>query len=84
MQLTHKATFGKAGLALALLTAGSLTTVARPAAAQHVYDASADFSTTNNPSPAGWRRMELRGAETTLGSTHSHYTLDAVTGSGQS
>ena len=45
MHFTHKA-----GLALALLTAGSLA-LGKPAAAQHVYDASADFSTTSNPSP---------------------------------
>ena len=77
MQLTHKATFGKASLALVLLTAGSLT-FACPAAAQHLYDASADFSTTSDPSPLDGGVWSY-GVEATLGSTFSLYTS---TGSG--
>ncbi len=68
MQLTPKA-----GLALALLTAGNLASV-RPAAAQHVYDASADFSITTNPSPLDGGVWSY-GAETTLGSA---FSLDAT------
>ena len=68
MQLTHKAS-----LALALLAAGSLASI-RPAAAQHVYDASADFSITSNPSPLDGGVWSY-GAETTLGTA---FSLDAT------
>ena len=76
MQITHKAS-----LALALLTVGSLAS-ALPAAAQHVYDASADFSTTTNPSPLDGGVWSY-GVEATLGSTFSLYTLTSSgTGNG--
>ena len=69
MRLAHKAS-----LALAFLTVGSLAS-ARPAAAQHIYDASADFSTTSNPSPLDGGVFSY-GSETTLGGS---FLLDAQT-----
>ena len=64
MQLTHKF-----ALVPALLTAGSLA-FGRPAIAQHVYDASTDFSTTTNPSPLDGGVFSY-GAEATLGGPFS-------------
>ena len=55
------------GFALAALLAGRL---ASPAAAQTVYDASADFSTTSNPSPANGSVFSY-GMEQTLGGAFS-------------
>lgn len=59
----------KIGLTLALFTAGSLT-AALPAAAQHVYDASADFSTTANASPLDGGVFSY-GTEASLGGPFS-------------
>ena len=59
----------KVGFVLALLTAGSLA-FGQPAIAQHVYDASADFSTTTNPSTLDGGVWNY-GEEATLGSTFS-------------
>ncbi len=67
MQLTHKAGLALASLGLLGLASG------RASAAQHVYDASADFSPADNPSPLDGGVFSY-GVETTLGSSFSLYT----------
>lgn len=64
MHHTHKAS-----LTLALFTAGSLA-AALPAAAQTVYDAAADFSTTANASPLDGGVFSY-GTEVSLGGPFS-------------
>ena len=55
---------------------------ARPAAAQHLYDASADFSTTSDPNPLDGGVWSY-GQEATLGGPFALYTTTASSSNGQ-